>query len=124
MRIVLVDDHEVVRHALRVRLTCEADCQVVGEAHDGVEALAVITKLRPDVALMDIELPHLDGIAVTRQLRDVVPECAVIVVSVHDDPVTRSRAAAAGAAAFLGKHEAATGLLPATLRAVTGHTPP
>lgn len=121
IRIVLVDDHPAVRHALRVRLALEADFQIVGEAPDGAQALDVIAALRPDVALMDVAMPRLDGITATQRLRDIAPECAIVMMSVHDDPATRQLAAAAGAAAFLGKHEAVGEMLANTLRAVIDH---
>lgn len=121
IRIVLVDDHPAVRHALRVRLALEADFQIVGEAPDGAQALDVIAALRPDVALMDVAMPRLDGITATQRLRDIAPECAIVMMSVHDDPATRRQAAEAGAAAFLGKHEAVGEMLANTLRAVIDH---
>lgn len=118
IRIVLVDDHPAVRSALRMRIALEDDLEVVGEAQDGVEALKVVIELYPDVVLMDIAMPYLDGITVAGLVRRVAPECAVIMMSVADDEATRNRARAAGAAAFLGKHEAVTELLPATIREV------
>jgi two-component system response regulator DesR len=105
IRIFLVDDEPQVRHGLRMRLEMEADFAVVGEADDGPGAIRGVSKARPDVVLMDIEMPGKDGIRVTTELRNIAPACAVVIVSLQDDPATKALAFAAGAAAFVGKHE-------------------
>lgn len=115
--ILLVDDQPTVRKGLRMRLALEPDVQVVGEAGDGVEAVRLAATLRPNVVVMDVEMPGMDGLAATRVLHTAVPESAVVILTLHDDATTRQRAQDAGAAAFVGKHQAAD-TLPATIHQV------
>lgn len=103
--LLLVDDEPLVRHGLRMWLEREADITVVGEASDGAEAVTLAQVLQPDVALMDISLPTMDGITAAAALREAVPHSAVVFLSLYDDAATRARADAAGGAAFVGKHE-------------------
>ncbi|PWT78904.1 MAG: hypothetical protein C5B60_00465 [Chloroflexi bacterium] len=122
IRLLLVDDHAVVRRALRERLQLEPDLEVVGEAGTGREALALAASLAPDVVLMDIEMPDLDGIQATAELRRVLPRSAVVILSIHDDVPTRVRALAAGAVAFVEKR-GATQTLIAAVRQAAGRRP-
>lgn len=117
IRLLVVDDEPRVRTGLRMRLGVEADCDVVGEAGDGVEALAIARRTAPDVVLMDVEMRGGDGLTATVELRRLQPAPAVVVVSLYDDQGTRQRAADAGAGAFVSKHEADDALLPAIRRA-------
>jgi DNA-binding NarL/FixJ family response regulator len=104
LRLLLVDDRPSVRRGLRIWLALEPDLEVVGEAADGAEAISLTQALRPDVVLMDIEMPGVDGISATAALRSVVPQSAVVILTLHDDAATRARAQEAGAAAFVAKH--------------------
>ncbi len=113
IRVLLVDDQSVVRRALRVRFHLEPDLQVVGEASTGSEALMLAQTLTPDVVLMDIEMPEMDGIEATAALRRVVPQSAVVILSIYDDAQTRGRAQAAGAVALVEKRGATDALLSA-----------
>jgi DNA-binding NarL/FixJ family response regulator len=117
IRVLLVDDQLVVRRALRVRFHLEPDLEVVGEASTGREALTLAQTLTPDVVLMDIEMPEMDGIAATAALRRVVPQSAVVILSIYDDAQTRRRAQAAGAVAFVEKRGATDSLLAAIRQA-------
>ena len=110
---LLVDDQASVRRGLRLRLALEPDLSIVGEAPDGATALALAAALRPDVVVMDVEMTGLDGITAAEALRTVAPESAVIMLSLHGDPTTRARAAAAGAVAFIEKQAAEPSLLTA-----------
>ena len=103
IRLLIVDDQPAVRQGLRMRLGAEPDLEVVGEAADGEVALSSAQALCPDVVLMDVEMPHMDGIAATDTLRKLCPSTAVIVLSMYDDASTQERAERAGATAFVPK---------------------
>lgn len=118
IRVILVDDQVTIRHGLRMRLMLEPDMLVVGEAGDGREAMSLATLLSPDVILMDIEMPVMDGIAATEAIRASVPHSAVVILSLYGDVVTRTRAQAAGAVAFVEKRGTTQELLMA-IRQVT-----
>jgi len=101
-----------------MRLALEPDMEVVGEAKDGAEAVALAPRLHPDVVVMDIEMPGMNGIRATGELQTLSPQSAVVVLSIHDDPATREQARAAGAVAFVGKHAGEETLLSAIRQAV------
>lgn len=115
--IVLVDDQVWVRRVLRLRLEMEPDFQVVGEADDGAAAIVIVLKLQPNVAVMDLIAPHLDGIKVTQVLQKLAPKTAVLILTLHDDPITRAQALAAGAVEFVGKYGNEQELIAAIRRA-------
>jgi DNA-binding NarL/FixJ family response regulator len=121
IRVLLVDDQPVVRRALRGRFHLEPDLEVVGEASTGSEALSLAQILRPDVVLMDIAMPEMDGIEATAALRRVVPQSAVVILSFYDDAQTRTLAQAAGAVALVEKRGATDSLL-AAIRQAAGQT--
>jgi len=100
-----------------MRLALESNLKVIGEAGDGLAAIELVHQLHPDVVLMDVEMPRLDGIVATRALRAIAPDTAVIIVSLYSDANTEGRALAAGAAAFVGKHAGEEALLAAIQRA-------
>src|SRR6266498_4871134 len=81
--VLLVDDHALMREGLRQLFTLEEDLQVVGEAVDGIDALQKIRQLRPDVVLMDIHMPVVNGIVVTQQVAQEFPEIAVLMLTMH-----------------------------------------
>ena len=118
IRILLVDDEPSVRLGLRMRLELELDLAVVGEAQDGVEALKMARTLAPDVAVMDVEMPEMDGITATERLCELIPPVSVVILSIHSDTDTRTRARAAGAKAFVEKRGSVEGLLDAIRFAV------
>jgi DNA-binding NarL/FixJ family response regulator len=117
IRLLLVDDQPTVRRGLTLRLHQEVDIKVVGEAGDGVEALYMARVLSPDVVIMDVEMPEMDGIEATSALRRVGISSAVVILSIHDDALTRGRAFAAGAVAFVEKRGAGDGLVAAIRQA-------
>lgn len=117
IRVLLADDEPMVRRGLRMRLELEPDVEVVGEARDGNQALAEAKTLRPDAVLMDVRMPVMDGMEATVALRQALPGCAVIVLSIYDDAATKSRVRSTGAAAFVPKHQAEEELLAAIRRA-------
>lgn len=117
IRVLLVDDQAVVRRALRVRLYLEPDLQVVGEAGSGSEALPLVQTLIPDVVVMDIAMPGMNGIEATAALLQVAPKTRIVILSIHDDAQTRARAKAAGAVAFVEKRVETDALLSAIRQA-------
>jgi DNA-binding NarL/FixJ family response regulator len=100
-----------------MRLGLESDIVVVGEAVDGESAVAGAEACAPDVVVMDVKMPGLDGIAATVMLRQRGVACAVVILSLHDSEAIRVRARVAGAVAFVGKHEFDGPLLAAIRRA-------
>jgi two-component system, NarL family, response regulator NreC len=116
-RIMLADDHAVMRTGLRLVLERQSDFQVVGEASDGREAVAMAQKLAPDVLVMDIGMPNLNGIEAARQLAAAAPQMAVVILSMHSDESYVLRALKAGAKAYLLKESAESDLI-AAIRAV------
>jgi DNA-binding NarL/FixJ family response regulator len=105
--ILLADDHTVVRQGFRQMLELEKDFQVVGEAQDGREAVAMVKQLRPDVVLMDIAMPRLNGFEATRQILKTVHDTKVLILSAHNDDAFIIEATHIGAAGFLLKQNSA-----------------
>ena len=116
VRVLVVDDQAGIRRGLRMWLALEPDIEIVGEAASGEEAVLAAAALRPDVVLMDAEMPGMGGVAATAALLAATPGTAVVVQSLHDDAPTRTRARAAGAAAFVGKGTGEVELLAAIRR--------
>jgi PAS domain S-box-containing protein len=103
MRVLLADDHTVVRNGLARLLATQLDIHVVGQASNGQEAVDLALSLRPDVVVMDVSMPVLDGIRATRRIRDKLPGTCIIALSMHNDDATAGEMAAAGAAEYLVK---------------------
>lgn len=103
IRILIADDHAVVREGTRQFLEREDDLEVVGEAADGEEAVRLVGKLSPDVAIMDISMPNIDGIEATRQIKAKYPKVAVLILSAYDDDQFVFSLLEAGAAGYLLK---------------------
>ena len=117
IRVLLVDDQPIVRQGWQMWLALEADITIVAEASNGVEAIQLAQSLNPDVILLDVEMPVMDGISAAEKLRDVAPGSAVVLVSMYDTVATRQRARAIGAAAFVCKQEPTEALLAAIRQA-------
>ena len=113
LRILIVDDHETVRRGVRALLSSRRDWVVCGEAGDGFEAVEKAKSLRPDVVLMDISMPRMDGVEATRIIRREVPESKIIIVSQNDPIVASSQAAEIDAGGYVNKADLARDLLPA-----------
>lgn len=103
IRVLIVDDHPVVREGLRVFLELQDDMEVVGEAADGEEAVAQVARIRPDVVLMDLVMPRMDGIEAIRRVRDVRPATKVIALTSFAEDSKVFPAVKAGAAGYLLK---------------------
>lgn len=111
MRIVLADDHAVVRQGFKMILASQADMEVVGEAANGREALTICESLQPDVVVMDVTMPELNGIEATRRIMDASPRTRILALSMHKDSVYVREILRAGARGYLLKDSADTDLL-------------
>jgi DNA-binding NarL/FixJ family response regulator len=111
--VLLVDDHNIVRQGLKALLLAEGDITIVAEAQTGREAVQLAANLRPDIVLMDLAMPRLNGWEATRQILKVMPSAKVMVLSTYGDDEHIQQAIAAGAAAYLLKHTAANELVKA-----------
>jgi DNA-binding NarL/FixJ family response regulator len=105
--ILLVEDHTIVRQGLRSMLELDAGLRIVGEAADGRQAVAMASRLRPDVVLMDIAMPHLNGLEATRQIRKALDQVRVLILSAHNEEAYVNSAKDAGASGFLLKQSSA-----------------
>lgn len=105
IRIMLVDDQAVVREALALRLGLESDLAIVGAAEGGETAVALAGELKPDVVLMDLSMPRVNGLSAAWNLHEEFPGIPVVILTMHDSQPTRLLARCAGAAGFVGKHE-------------------
>ena len=113
IRVLLVDDQELFREGLETLLSVHDDIRVVGQARNGREAVDVATRVRPDVVLMDVRMPVLDGVRATRLLVETLPRCRVIVLTTFDDDEYVFDALRAGAAGYLLKDVASARLVEA-----------
>lgn len=101
--VLVADDHPLVRDSITILLQKQCDFEVVGQATDGEEAVKLVDELSPDVVVMDIEMPRMDGLDATRQIKDTHPETSVLVLTVHDDEEYVAALLDAGAAGYLLK---------------------
>jgi DNA-binding NarL/FixJ family response regulator len=120
--VLLAEDHTVVREGLRKLLEAESDMQVVGEAATGRQAVEMTRGLRPDVVVMDIAMPHLNGLEATRQIRQAMPAAKVLILSAHSDDAYVERVMALGAAGYLIKQTSAHCLSEAIREVQKGNT--
>ncbi|MFQ5613277.1 MAG: response regulator [Anaerolineae bacterium] len=113
IRILLADDHAVLRAGLKALLNTEPDMQVVGEAGDGRQCVRAAADLKPDVILLDLNMPHCNGLEALTQLRQRTPNSRVLILTMHDDAGYLRQALAAGSAGYILKQAADTELLTA-----------
>jgi DNA-binding NarL/FixJ family response regulator len=121
IRVILADDHTVVRQGLRALLVAEGDIDIVGEAENGRQAVQLARKLVPDVAVVDIAMPQLNGLEATRQITRTVPSTKVLILSSYSDDEYVQQLTEAGAAGYLIKQTAANELLKAIREAHRGN---
>jgi len=117
IKILLADDHALVRHGFRMILAAQPDMEVAGEAGNGREAVELAQKLKPDVVVMDVAMPELNGIEATRRIVELAPRARVLALSMHKDAVYVREILRAGARGYLLKDSADADLL-AAVRAV------
>ena len=121
IRVLLADDHTVVRQGLRALLAAEEDFEIVGEAENGRQAIQLVKKLLPDVAVIDIAMPVLNGLEATRQITRSVPATKVLILSSYSDDEYVQQLTEAGAAGYLVKQTAANELIKAIREAQRGN---
>jgi DNA-binding NarL/FixJ family response regulator len=121
IRVLLVDDQPTIRQGLRLRLSCEPDLEIVGEAEDGYSAVEAAVALGPDVIVLDISMPGMDGFTAAQEIR-AASEARIVMLSLRDDDSSRCRAEMSGAHAFVSKHEP-TDRLVETIRDIATRIP-
>jgi DNA-binding NarL/FixJ family response regulator len=122
LRILIADDHEVVREGLRRMVETEPDWEVCGVAADGREAVALATELNPDVVIVDMTMPELDGVQVVQQIKRALPQTEILVFSAHESESVIAEVFAAGAKSYIRKADAGRHLISA-LRSLQEHKP-
>src|SRR5918997_7100077 len=121
-RVLLADDHDVVRQGLRLVLGSQPDIEVVGEAPNGREALEEARRLRPDLVLMDVTMPVMDGLEATRRIKAEMPGVCVLMFTSHEEPEYLLEAIEAGAAGYVLKGAPVSRLIGAIRRALGGES--
>ena len=122
-RLVVVDDHDLAREGLKDMLFDEPDIEVVGEAANGREALLACSRTRPDMLLMDVRMPEMDGLAATRVIKARYPEISVLMVTMHENPDYLLEALKAGAAGYVLKDAPQEEVVAAVRRVREGESP-
>jgi len=109
-RLLLVDDHEIVRKSLREIIEFKTDCEIVGEAVDGLQAVLLARKFTPDIAVVDISMPELDGLDAARQILQESPKTKILILTMHDAGPILAKIQQTGVHGYLLKSEAPKGL--------------
>jgi len=122
-RIIIADDHELARLGLRTMLEPEPDLEVIGEAATGREAVALSSQLQPDLVLMDIRMPDLDGLMATRAIKEELPHTSILVVTLSEDPDYLLEALRVGAAGFVLKDASRREVVAAVRQVLSGESP-
>jgi two-component system response regulator NreC len=113
IHILLADDHTILRAGLKMMLNAQPDMEVVGEASDGRQAITETQRLQPDIILMDITMPEMNGIEATRQIKKLVPESRILILTMHEHDEYVFQALRAGASGYMLKEAADTELISA-----------
>ena len=122
-RLLIADDHALVREGLRTMLSGEDGIEVIAEAHDGQQALEVCRELEPDLVLMDVRMPVMDGLEATKRIKAEMPRTSVMMVTMHENPDYLFEAVKAGAAGYVLKDASGERLLGAVRRTLEGESP-
>src|SRR5829696_3806998 len=122
-RLLIADDHALVREGLRTVLSGEDGIEVIAEANDGQQALDVCRELMPDLVLMDVRMPVMDGLEATRKIKQEMPKTSVMMVTMHENPDYLFEAVKAGAAGYVLKDASGERLLSAVRRTLEGESP-
>lgn len=122
LRVLLADDHDIVRLGLRKVVESQADWEVCAEAADGRQAVAAAIASRPDIAILDISMPEMDGLTATRKIREALPQTEVLVLTQHEEEVVVREVLKAGARGFILKSDAGEDLV-AAINALRHHKP-
>jgi DNA-binding NarL/FixJ family response regulator len=122
-RLVIADDHALVREGLRTMLSGEEGIEVIAEANDGQQALDICRDLEPDLVLMDVRMPVMDGLEATRKIKAEMPKTSVMMVTMHENPDYLFEAVKAGAAGYVLKDASGERLLGAVRRTLDGESP-
>jgi DNA-binding NarL/FixJ family response regulator len=120
VRILVADDHPVVRYGLRTLLGSRPEWEVIDEAEDGIQAVERAERLKPDVVVLDVSMPKMDGLEACRRIRKRLPKSEVLIVTQHDSAQMMREALGAGARGYVVKSDAARDLL-AAVEAVSQH---
>ncbi|PLS77206.1 MAG: DNA-binding response regulator [Chloroflexi bacterium] len=121
-RVIIVDDHELARAGMRAMLSGAEELQIVGEASTGREAVALCRRLQPDLALIDLRMPEMDGLVTTRAIKQEAPATNVVIVTLQDNPDYLVEALRAGAAGYVLKDASRHELLSAARRVLRGES--
>jgi DNA-binding NarL/FixJ family response regulator len=122
IRILVVDDHPVVRHGVRTLLSSRPEWKIIDEAEDGVEAVEKANSLKPDIVILDVSMPRMNGLEACRRIRKSVPESEILIVTQHDSAQMMQEAMSAGARGYVVKSNVARDL-PAAVEALSQHRP-
>ncbi|HET7480324.1 MAG TPA: response regulator transcription factor [Rubrobacteraceae bacterium] len=122
-RLIIVDDHDMAREGLRDMLADVPDIEVIGEASNGKEALVLCSMLRPDLALMDVRMPEMDGLLATSKIKQSHPEISILMVTMHENPEYLFEALKAGAAGYVLKDASRQEVIDAVRQVRLGESP-
>ena len=120
IKVLIADDHAIVRTGLRALIHSESTMELVGEASGGYETMDLVEKTQPDVLVLDLSMPDLDGIAVTRQIKPQFPNVHILILTIHEDEALLREAIKAGAAGYILKHAAEAEMMAAIQRILRG----